>query len=228
MSIEGSEFEIDADMVIPAVAQEPDLSIFPKDFFSNIKGYRTGVEGVFAGGDFLVGTTNVIEVIAQAHEVSLEILRFFGQEPKLSDTPKSLRRIEQSPWYSDDPEKLHREKVYGGWLISFKDGFRVVEEGMRSELAAYEASRCLQCDFFVDINKDTCHRCGRCVESCPQEALELAYQEAIPGKPGTWFSNGKWYTDEASEVLKNPELCTQCGTCLRACPHQNISFVSSV
>lgn len=228
LPIEGSAFEIDADMVIPAVAQEPDLSIFPKDFFSNIKGYRTGVEGVFAGGDFLVGTTNVIEVIAQAHEASLEILRFFGQEPKLSDTPKSLRRIEQSPWYSDDPEKLHREKVYGGWLISLKDGFREVEEGMSSELAAYEASRCLQCDFFVDINKDTCHRCGRCVESCPQEALELAYQEAIPGKPGTWFSNGKWYTDEASEVLKNPELCTQCGTCLRACPHQNISFVSSV
>src|SRR3989304_9108300 len=119
--------------------------------------------------DLLMGTTNVIEVIAQAHEVSLEILRFLGQETKLPDPPKRLRRIEQSPWYSDDPEKLHREKVYGGWLISLKDGFREVEEGMSCELAVYEASRCLQCDFFVDINKDTCHRCGRCVESCPQE-----------------------------------------------------------
>ena len=63
---------------------------------------------------------------------------------------------------------------------------------MSCELAAYEASRCLQCDFFVDINKDTCHRCGRCVESCPQEALELAYQEAILASPelGLVMANG--------------------------------------
>ncbi|HHT9155669.1 MAG TPA: 4Fe-4S binding protein, partial [Candidatus Tripitaka sp. YC43] len=41
---------------------------------------------------------------------------------------------------------------------------------------------------------------------------------------GTWFSNGKWYTED-SGVHTKPELCIQCGTCLRACPHQNISFV---
>ncbi|MFQ5862746.1 MAG: FAD-dependent oxidoreductase [Candidatus Brocadiales bacterium] len=226
--ISGSEFEIRADIVIPAVAQEPDLSIFPENFKINPKDYTTGMEGVFAGGDFLTGTTtDVIKVIGQAHDVSREILKFLGQEHRLPGVPLKLKRIDHAPWYHEDPEKLHREKVYGGWLGIHKRGFQEVEEGMNWELAAYEASRCLQCDFFAEIDKgEACHRCGRCVESCYQGALELVYKELPPGHPGAWFNNGHWQTDETSEVVNNPELCVQCGVCLRACPNQCISFVS--
>jgi len=224
--VQDSEFEINADIVIPAVAQEPDLTIFPMNFnfITGRQGYSTSVEGVFAAGDFLAGTTNVIEVIAQAHEASIEILKFLGQEPKLPSLPPKTRRLDNSPWYSEDPEKLRREKVYGGWLGPSVKRFQEVEDGMSRELAVYEATRCLQCDYFVDIDKASCYRCGRCVESCPQKAMELVFQETAAGQQGAWFSNGKWYTED-SGVYTKPELCIQCGTCLRACPNQNISFV---
>lgn len=222
--IPGSEFEIEADIVVPAIAQEPDLSIFPAGFLNNLQGYRTSIEGIFVGGDFLTGTSNVIDVIGQAHQTSLDILGYLGQEPRLPTLPKQLRRIDHSPWYSEDPERLHREKVYGGWLGSSWEGFTEVEKGMNWELARYESTRCLQCDFFIKINKEACHRCGRCVESCPQGALELVSQGPTPTQPGAWFSTGRWYTED-SEVVIRPELCIQCGTCTKVCPNQNISFV---
>ncbi|MFN3467000.1 MAG: FAD-dependent oxidoreductase, partial [Candidatus Brocadiales bacterium] len=224
--VRGSEFEVNADIVVPAIAQEPDLAIFPMELniVTNPNGYTTNIEGVFAAGDFLSGTTDVIKVIAQAHEASIEILKFLGQEPKLPSLPPQPRKLDNSPWYFEDPEKLRREKIYGGWMDPYGERFREVEDCMSKELAIYEATRCLQCDYLVSIDKASCHRCGRCVESCPQKALELVFQETTEGQPGAWFSNGRWYTED-SGVYTKPELCIQCGTCLRACPHQNISFV---
>lgn len=227
VAIAGSEHDIVADIVIPAIAQEPDISIFPENFKINPNNCRTSMDGVFAGGDFLTGTTtNVIEVIGRAHEVSIEILRFLGQEPEPPHAPREPKRINHSPWYLEDPERLCREKVYGGWLSISKRGFQEVEEGMDLETAAYEASRCLQCDFFIETDEETCHRCGRCVESCSQKARTIIRKDVYPCQSMAWFSNGHWQTDDTSEVVSKPELCTQCGTCLRACPNQSISFVS--
>ncbi|HEY3522555.1 MAG TPA: FAD-dependent oxidoreductase, partial [Candidatus Limnocylindrales bacterium] len=68
--IEGSEFVIKADVVIPAVSQAADLTFLPveADFEVN-RGrvkvdpatYATNVRGVFACGDFVTGPTTLIE-----------------------------------------------------------------------------------------------------------------------------------------------------------------------
>lgn len=224
--IPDSEYEIEADIVIPAIAQKPDFSIFPEDFKINPDDFSTSMEGVYAVGDFLFGaTTDVIKVIGQAHEASIKILKFLGQKPKLPDVPQKKRR-NRSPWYFDDTERLHREKVYGGWLDSSKEAYEEVEEGMSQELAAYEASRCLQCDFFIELkNDETCHRCGNCVVSCPQGALEMMRKDVLPGQPEAWFNSGHWRTDETSKVLVNSEVCIQCGICVMICPNKCISFL---
>ena len=225
--LEGSEFEIEADIVIPAVAQEPDLSIFPGYFKIKPSDYSTSIEGVFAGGDFLTGTTtHVIEVIGKAHEVSHEILGFLGQEPELPSQPQELKQTDRSPWYFEDPERLHRKKVYGGWMDTLKGSFQEVEEGMDRELAIHEATRCLQCDFSIQTRTDErCFRCGRCVESCLQGALEIVRKEPLHGQRGVWFNDGHWQTDETSRVVHNPELCVQCGICTLVCPSESLSFM---
>ena len=71
ISIEGSEFEREADMVILAIGEAPDLEFLPKEVELNQDGtvwvnpitMETSLQGVFAGGDAVTGPATVIEAI---------------------------------------------------------------------------------------------------------------------------------------------------------------------
>jgi heterodisulfide reductase subunit A len=85
--IAGSEFLIDADTVISAVGQRPDLSwnreqipfrLSPQGTFVVDAQGDTGLEGVFAAGDAVNGSTTVVDAMASgrrvAHSVILHLL----------------------------------------------------------------------------------------------------------------------------------------------------------
>ncbi|MEM3701043.1 MAG: FAD-dependent oxidoreductase [Candidatus Bathyarchaeia archaeon] len=69
--IEGSEFTREADMVILAIGETPNLSFLPKEIELNADGtvwvdpitMETSLKGVFAGGDAATGPATVIEAI---------------------------------------------------------------------------------------------------------------------------------------------------------------------
>jgi heterodisulfide reductase subunit A len=69
--ITGSEFKHDADMVILAIGEVPDIEFLPKEIMLNENGtiwvdpitLETSVKGVFAGGDVVTGPATVIEAI---------------------------------------------------------------------------------------------------------------------------------------------------------------------
>ena len=69
--IAGSEFRRDADMVILAIGETPDVEFLPKEILLNETGtvwtdpvtMETSVNGVFAGGDVVTGPATVIEAI---------------------------------------------------------------------------------------------------------------------------------------------------------------------
>jgi NADPH-dependent glutamate synthase beta subunit-like oxidoreductase len=69
--IEGSEFTQEADMVILAIGEIPDLEFLPKEVELNEDGtvwvnpitMETSLQGVFAGGDAVTGPASVIEAI---------------------------------------------------------------------------------------------------------------------------------------------------------------------
>ena len=109
--IEGSEFVVPADTVIPAVSQAADLTFLPVEAnFEVNRGrikvdpatYATNVRGVFACGDFVTGPTTLIES------------RRPRQEGRLRDRPLPRRphrrdghaRTSRSPssWRHDMPE----------------------------------------------------------------------------------------------------------------------------
>jgi len=75
--VEGSQFEILADTVISAVGQQQDHSLISKgvsraegSLTIDPDGMRTGVEGVFAAGDFVNGPTTVVEAMASGKKVA--------------------------------------------------------------------------------------------------------------------------------------------------------------
>jgi len=83
--VEGSEFVIEADMMIQAISQEPDISWLAKDskfettrwhtFEVDSETNETSVKGVFAAGDAVSGPATIVEAVANARKAAQGILR---------------------------------------------------------------------------------------------------------------------------------------------------------
>jgi heterodisulfide reductase subunit A len=90
--IEGSEFEIETDCVVPAISQEPDLAFLHEghglkiskwsSFVVNELTMATNRPGVFAAGDCVTGPATVIQAIAAAHAAADSMEKYLEeQEP---------------------------------------------------------------------------------------------------------------------------------------------------
>jgi glutamate synthase (NADPH/NADH) small chain len=86
--VEGSEFVIEADMMIQAISQQPDISWLSKT--SKFKTTRwqtfevdpdtnqTSVPGVFAAGDDVSGPATIVEAVADGRKAALGILGYLA------------------------------------------------------------------------------------------------------------------------------------------------------
>ena len=113
--IEGSEFELDIDLLIPAVSQSPDISFLPEEIgleiskwarlIVNPETFETNVQGLFAGGDFITGPRDVIQVIVMEESGSfhsfLSQRRDFSAETCLFQS--SSGRGDRSEFREDQP-----------------------------------------------------------------------------------------------------------------------------
>jgi len=156
--IEGSEFFLEADMVIPAVGQVPDLSFLPPDFQLervawgalkvNPDTLQTNIPWIFAGGDFATGPSMAIFAIAAGRRAALSIDRYFRgvKGPLIIRDEQYYLRPEPPP----EPERLDqiRPRVAMPRMRPEEriTGFDEFEKGLGEEEARMEASRCLRCD----------------------------------------------------------------------------------
>jgi heterodisulfide reductase subunit A len=86
--IEGSEFTVEADLVIPAISQQPDISFLPEDhgfeisrwnsFVVDERTMATNRDGVYAGGDDVTGPATVIEAIQAGHVAANSIKEYLS------------------------------------------------------------------------------------------------------------------------------------------------------
>jgi NADPH-dependent glutamate synthase beta subunit-like oxidoreductase len=84
--IAGSEFEVEADLVLPAISQQPDVSFLPENhgfelsrwnsFEVDTKTMATNREGIYAGGDDVTGPATVIQAIEAAHIAARSIMEY--------------------------------------------------------------------------------------------------------------------------------------------------------
>ena len=156
--IPGSEFFVDADTVIAAVGQAPDLSFLPPD--SALERTRwetlvvddnrlaTNVPGVFAGGDFVFGPGMVIEAIAAGRRVAIAIDKYlkgdisrveiYDLKPSVIEEVISREEETWEPQFRPEIPQLPAEER--------KRSFKETELGFSDEKAKQEAKRCLRCD----------------------------------------------------------------------------------
>ena len=82
--VEGSEFKREADKVILAIGETPDIGFLPKEIELNENGtvcvnpvtMETSLKGVFAGGDVVSGPATVIEAIAAGKRAAESIKKY--------------------------------------------------------------------------------------------------------------------------------------------------------
>jgi len=156
--VEGSEFIMEADMIITAVGQVPDLSFLPWDsklqisrggtIVTETRGMGTNIPGIFAGGDVVLGPSSVIESIAAGKRAALGIDCYLRGVPYPAEYIKpetaSLDDTEMK-WHLREVEKEDRVKIPVLSVEERRICTKEVNIGFSKDDAVKEARRCLYC-----------------------------------------------------------------------------------
>ncbi|MCI8893842.1 MAG: FAD-dependent oxidoreductase [Lachnospiraceae bacterium] len=157
---EGSEHHIDADTVIFAVGQRPELDescgmeVFRGSYLVLQEGTKSAasVEGMFAAGDVVHGTKSVIQAIADGRDAASEIDKFLGGDGDISE---KLAPEQVADPHIGSIEGFGYQERKGTHVTPCefrKDNFNLVDYGIQEGDICAEAGRCLQCDLRLQIS----------------------------------------------------------------------------
>jgi NADH-quinone oxidoreductase subunit F len=154
--IEGSQFTINADTVIPAIGEFADVRDLFRDIdietqrdgtiVVNDEG-QTSIPGIFAGGDVAVGAATVIKAVAAGERAAASIDRYLRGDP---NRHYEWRVRTRSPVpFDPTQEPVEYPKVKPKYLPVRKRclSFMEVQKGLIPSMARKEAERCLRCDY---------------------------------------------------------------------------------
>ena len=205
-AVEGTKFQLATDTVIIAVGQEVDLkgfgdaarlvnqqSLVAADPLTG----QTALDGVFAGGDAVLGPATVIEAIAAGKNAAISIDAWLAARPMAkSDYEKeenvvSLQRI----LTSREVVAQQRIPIPHEAVAEAVRNFGEFERGYPQGPAMAEAARCLACGCGEG--------CGLCEKVCLHEAIakEMGFETV------------------------DPEKCEGCGLCATVCRNATIDLV---
>jgi NADPH-dependent glutamate synthase beta subunit-like oxidoreductase len=182
--VQGSNFSMEADTVLIAVGETPDLSFFSER------------PGVFLGGDAGSGPSTVVEAIAAGHAAASQIMHFLGVKPPPATRPAARFDVAAlNHAHFDSAPRLRPPSLPPSERV--RDFAEIVRTVGEAEAVA-EAGRCLSCGvcnlcgacwafcpeaamhiggerYTVDL--DYCKGCGICAEECPRGVIALAEEE---------------------------------------------------
>jgi heterodisulfide reductase subunit A2 len=171
--VEGSEYDIECDMVIPAIGQQVNSG-----FISGTEGieltrwgtidadpvtYHTGRPGVFAGGDVYTGPSIAVEAIGAGQEAAVSISKYLKGEELFEDRQK---RPTGNDWQEikENTPKVERAKMPELAVAERISNYNEIELGFSAEQAAKEAARCVDCG--------GCCECKLCIDQCKAQAID--------------------------------------------------------
>ena len=156
----GSEFVIDADVIVAAIGQEgdfncmcnlPGVEVTKKGAIVVDDNLMTSRKGVFAGGDCVTGPDVLIKACAHGRRVGMAIDRLLTDgDIRTLEEVKDEKFLTQFKIYDPSeaialPAGTGRIAVRHEPPLERKNDFREVDKGYTAEEAVTEASRCLRC-----------------------------------------------------------------------------------
>jgi NADPH-dependent glutamate synthase beta subunit-like oxidoreductase len=191
--IPGSESVIPADTVILATGQAADydgIEVQKRDgkWISTSETLMTNVDGVFAGGDVVLGLETVSAAIGQGTRAASAIEDYIdgSVESRLS-RPPIIYSKDLNTYYYKKKKRFTKEALPIHMRLKH---FKELYPPLDPEAIIDEAERCFSCGL--------CFNCGNCYMYCPDNAVKIS--------PNT----GLYEFDL--------DFCKGCGLCAKECP----------
>lgn len=197
--VEGGEFTLEADVIVAAIGQDPDVDGFA-DGLRIEEGIletdpvtlATSRPGVFAGGDVASNARYVSVAIGDGRRAAFAIAASLGHPdavmPPRYSLDQAVNRSQVNVDYFEAAERNERESLPVEERVQ---GFVEAIRSFPAEVAAAEAARCMTCG--------ACIECDNCFVFCPDMAVVKDAGE-----------------DERYVILE--QYCKGCGLCAAECP----------
>ena len=226
----GTEEIIEADSVILAIGQSPDLSfIKPEDGVDvtpqgtinvNPKTLATTREGVFAGGDAAFGARILIEGVANGKLAAQSINNYLNwktnNEKKCS---VSIKVLSPQDYQKPKEYEIRERKTPPKISLERRTGINEVELFFEEEEARVQAQRCLVCHINTIYDSELCIICGSCVDHCPNNCLKLVPYTQLELEQKEIVDEKIGYDKEIlTAMIKDEIVCIRCGICATVCP----------
>ena len=178
--LKGTEFNLDADTVIMAIGETPDI---PSQFalkqaddnriWVHPDTLATSRDGVFAGGDAVSGSASIIEAIAAGRKAASSIDKYLGGNGVIDEL---LAPPEEKALPLDPSQLIEGSRIPQRPPISLRKrltSFEEIETGYTEEMVIMEAKRCLKCDHnpIYTVDETKCKGCYNCLVICPVEGV---------------------------------------------------------
>ncbi len=177
LPVEGDEYTLDVDVVIPAIGQTTDLSwmrgsgdntgeaartaihVTRASTFVVRSAYDTTRPGVFAAGDAVSGPATVIQAVAHGNEVAVAVEHWLKAGGRVDQWDRQPKPVYQTPrpdivqlYDLDQYANAQRPHAPELPLAARHGNFDEVELGFDAHTAREEAKRCLRCDLeWLDV-----------------------------------------------------------------------------
>lgn len=236
--VEGSEYIIELDSIIPAIGQSPQIHYDDADgarrplfeescgvdatkwktIDANPVTFQTRRPEVFTAGDAFTGAATVVEAVGAAKRAAWAMDAWLsGADLAAYEASAPAAKPEMLAIPAFRQEKVERQVSPQASVQERRENFREVEHGLSEQSARLEGRRCLQC---ICEGVESCKirryaiAAGLTVDEGNRFAILKAEGNRFPGNQHIYGRDTRH-----AFVMRDPNRCIACGRCVRICKY---------
>ena len=235
---ESNTMTIEADSVVLAIGQQPDLGFLAEeDGIELTRGGTIRIEpetlattapGVFAGGDAAFGPRIVIEAVANGKIAARSIRSYLEGAVPSTRLHVQVRRIPTDEYRMPPAYEKRARRPADRVETGRRTGITEVENVFTEEQAKSQAERCLSCHVDTIYDPTRCVLCGRCADVCPEKCLVFVPLDEVEMPEGQKDAALEAYGHDPDQpltaLIKDDTSCIRCGLCATRCPTEAMTM----